>query len=113
MNRYALTAIKAAEFISQDIEPRTAWEKASCMYFEPGSAAQKKGCPKNAFLGLYGINPEGKNATYARNAVSYLRKNPMDNSIEHLWAIARGEKQIVHNSQMHVVLALWNAGYLE
>lgn len=113
MNRYASTSLKAADFISQGFDPKNAWEKASCLYFEPGSAAQKKGCPKNAFLGLYGINPDGKNATYARNAVDHLRRNPNDKKIEHLWAIARGGNEISHNSQMHVVLALWDAGYIK
>jgi len=113
MNSYASTALKAADLISQGLDPKNAWEKASFHYFKPGSAAQKKGCPKNAFLGLYGVNPNGKNATYARNAVNYLRKNPNYKSIGNLWSIARGENEICHNSQMHVVLALWNAGYIK
>lgn len=112
MNKYATTALKAAELIRSGLDPRSAWERSSCLYFEAGSSGQKKGCPKNAFLGLYGINPTGKNAIYAITALNYLKHNPRETSVDRLWEIANNGSKIKHNSQMNVVLALWQSGYI-
>ena len=53
MNKYAQVALIAAERIENGMQPRAAWEQASCKIFPKGSASQTKGCPKNAFFGLY------------------------------------------------------------
>lgn len=70
MNKYAQTALKAAHYVELGEEPLKACEEASRELFKIGSSAQKKGCPKNAFLGLYG--GKGKNAEYARKGLAYL-----------------------------------------
>lgn len=114
MKKYAETAIKAAELIVSGSDPESAWEKASCIVFIPNSTSQKKGCPKNAFLALYGVKTKGKNATYALNALHYLKNNPAKSITEdELWDIALDGEQKTYNSQMAVVLALWEAGYLK
>jgi hypothetical protein len=86
-------------------------------------SSRSKSCPKNAFLGLCeagvvkGI-PKGeytksvKNKNYALQAVEILKR---DKSISYspsvLWKeLNLGDK--IHNSQMHVVLALWNNGLI-
>ena len=111
MGKYGEIAVKAARYISGGSEPRPAWEKASCEVFTPGSSSQKKGCPKNAFLGLYG--GKGKNATYAQNALAYLKDNPNINISENeLWAIIMSGNQKAHNNQMDVVLSLYKEGLI-
>lgn len=42
MNKYAQTAILAAQYLKADDSTAQAWEKASCEVFTPGSASQKK-----------------------------------------------------------------------
>lgn len=104
-----MIAVKAARYVKEGYEPLSAWEKASCEIFERGSSLQKKGCPKNAFLGLYG--GKGKNAEYARIAWSYLEANPNEYvTASELWEIVMSGNQKAHNSQMDVVLALYNVG---
>ncbi|MED1724504.1 hypothetical protein P4V06_17235 [Brevibacillus parabrevis] len=67
--------------------PLEAWERASIHIFGAGTASQKKGCPKSAFLGLCeegfvrGIEPGSyttsvDNKAYALQAVEWLKKNP-------------------------------------
>lgn len=119
MNSYGKAALDVVELINQKIErePEKAWEIATIKIFGRGTAAQKKGCPKGAFLGLCeeglvkGI-PNGKytnsekNKGYAIRAVTLLRENP---SLVHdpkaLWT--KVAKELRHNAQMDVVLALW------
>lgn len=54
MSKYNQAAIKAVELIHQDISysPIKAWEIATAEVFGEGTWGAKKGCPKNAFLGL-------------------------------------------------------------
>lgn len=72
MNKYARTAILAAKYVQIGNSPGQAWKKASCEVFAPGSASQKKGCPKNAFIGLYGES-DSVNGQYAQRGLAYLR----------------------------------------
>ena len=112
MNKYAETALKAAKYIEEGYEPKIAWDKASKEMFAPGSPAQKKGCPKNAFLGLYGIS--SKNAEYSLKGLDYLRKNGVNNIDEkNLWNIITNNTHKAYNSQMHVLLALFRSGYIK
>ena len=116
MNKYGLTSIKAAKLVDQGFSPSDAWEKASCEFFERGSAAHKKGCPKNAFWGLYENDRVklSKNALYAVKALEYLRKYPQEViSVKKLWNIATNGELISHNSQMNVVLELWKSGLIK
>ena len=109
MGKYGQVAIKAARYIEKGYEPRQAWEVASCETFEKGSASQSKGCPKAAFLGLYGGS--GKNAEYSRAALGYLKSNPkIEITPNELWTIIMMGNQKVHNQQMDVVLSLFKEG---
>jgi hypothetical protein len=110
MNKYGETAIKAFEYIKAGANAEQAWEKASCDIFEKGSASQKKGCPRNAFLGLTSNNSKiarSKNAIYARKALDILKGNPNRSyTVDELWSLVIDEPK-THNSQMDIVLALW------
>jgi len=110
MNKYGKIAIKAVSYIKAGLQENEAWEKASCEVFPRGSPSQKKGCPRNAFLGLVSQNPnalKSKNAIYARKALDILKTNPNRSySVDELWSLVINEPK-THNSQMNVVLALW------
>lgn len=113
MNKYAQTALIAAKYVEGGMTPKVAWEKASCEVFEKGSPSQRKGCPKNAFLGLYGVNIGSKNAQYALSALSYLKAHPSSKiTPRELWeSILSGENK-AYNNQMDVVLALYREGFI-
>lgn len=101
------------------ITPSAAWEIATTELFGAKTPAQTKGCPKGAFLGLCQAGyvagvPGGeytrseKNKDYAVAAIELLRLEPgLASDLPELWRrVLRGvPKQ--HNSQMHVVAALW------
>ena len=109
MGKFGEVAVKAVEYVKEGLDPRSAWEEASCEIFERGSSLQKKGCPKNAFLGLYGGN--GKNAEYAKVALTYLKSNPNTEVTEHqLWEIVMSGVHKAYNHQMDVVLSLYKEG---
>lgn len=80
--------------------------------FTPGSASQKKCCPKNIFLGLYG--GKGKNAEYGQKALEYLNSNKICKDVSEigLWTIVTSNEGKAYNSQMHVVKALYDAKYI-
>ena len=89
MKIYGDIAIKAAESSSEYEDMEQAWTKIA-ESFPIKESIRKKGCPKNAFLGLChaglvkGISPEkvktkrskNKNGEYAVTAVSLLKNNP-------------------------------------
>jgi len=54
INKYAQIALIATDYIPKGASSSEAWEKSSSEIFEKGSSSQKKGCTKNALLGLYG-----------------------------------------------------------
>jgi hypothetical protein len=115
-SKYAETAIKAVGYINAGLSAEQSWEKASCEIFIKGSTSQKKSCPKNAFIGLFENNPrvvESKNAVYAKKALLILQRNPNQKySKSELWSLViDGPK--AHNSQMDVVLGLWNKGLIK
>lgn len=118
-NKYGFAAKEATLMGGNPVE---SWEIA-VKDFESKSA-KIKGCPKNSFLGLCeaglvkGIKPgsyfkrkrENLNKKYAIKAVELLA---LDSNLakKELWKKVReelsiGEKE--HNSQMDVVLALWD-----
>lgn len=112
-NKYAQSALKAVNYMEKINSAEDAWEKATSEIFDKGTSAQKKSCPKCAFLGLCSKDPDkqnGKNAQYARKAIKILNDNKNRNKTytkQELWALVGEGKQ--HNSQMDVVLALWEA----
>ncbi len=124
MNKYGQAALNAVNLIEdkQAFTPIDAWSIATIAIFGNENESQKKGCPKGAFIGLcedglirgipkgnYAVrNSLNKNKGYAVRAVELLKENPafaVDKKM--LWgAVMNGEvKQ--HNSQLDVVLALW------
>lgn len=120
MNKYGKAAIKAAKEGENPIE---SWEKAAIALFK-SLDSQKKSCPKSTFLGLCeaglvnGI-PKGnysksiKNKKYALKAVKILKQHTETRYLpKELWEKLDLEDK-KHNSQMDVVLALWEHGFIK
>ncbi len=121
MGQYGRAAIRAVELYTSGIvgSPVEAWERATSEFYGRGTASQKKGCPRNAFLGLCeeglvrGI-PAGrytrsrKNKQYAVDAVRIQHTPGLADSPGDLWHAVTGAERKVHNQQMIVVAALWN-----
>jgi hypothetical protein len=129
MNKYDLAAVKAVALCRDNpgLTPPMAWERATAEYFVPGTPAHRKGCPKNAFLGLcedghvQGI-PSGEyirprkyaNKEYAIAALAILQRRPaLADSPLALWVQVRPCESMKHNEQMSVVVALWRRRLLE
>jgi hypothetical protein len=122
INKYGVTAIKSAKNFKEAYSIIEIWSRSAKEVFETKSA-QEKGCPKNTFLGLCeeglvkGI-PKGnytksvKNKEYATRAVAILKQNTQTTlSPKELWEkLELGDKR--SNSQMDVVLALWENGLI-
>jgi len=126
---FSNSAIVAVKFvIEQKFHPIEAWNKAVAIEFPNSKSNQLKGCPKNTFLGLCedgyvkGIDP-GKytrsdlNKGYGITALRILRKKKdIEFTRALLWkeVLKEEDKNIgkQHNSQMNVVLALWNEGLI-
>jgi hypothetical protein len=120
-NKYGEAALIAARMDTHGkaVPPQQRWQEATQKLYPTSPSAQRKGCPRGAFLGLCeeglvkGI-PAGlyttsnKNKAYAVRAVALLNAGT-HKTVTTLWAeVTDGEEeQIVHNSQMDVVLALW------
>ncbi|EGQ7650473.1 TPA: hypothetical protein ACPJ0G_004764 [Vibrio alginolyticus] len=125
MNKYGDVAVAATHIAQTGVCPVEAWNTAAEKEFKDNATSIKKGCPKNAFLGLaesgfvVGV-PKGSytksvlNKQYALEAVRLLNENPsMKNNIKKLWVQSCGSESKVHNSQMDVVVSLWSLGLLE
>lgn len=125
---YSKVALQAINYITLSaMAPPEAWQLAAKDIFKNNSTSIKKGCPKNAFLGLCeeglvkGVE-KGKytrsdlNKTYAIKAVEVLKERSKEYKPRELWieVLKRrgGDVKKVHNSQMDVVLALWNRGLI-
>jgi hypothetical protein len=126
MNKYGEVAVRAVHLFKDEKaeSPRAAWSMAAADIFGEGTSSQEKACPQNAFLGLCEEGlvkgfPSGtytrsrKNKKYALEAVKILKRHPdWSTDRKRLWrAVMRGEQK-KHNSQMDVVVALWNAGLI-
>lgn len=122
-NKYGICAIKAINLNKEIDNPEKSWKRAAKNTL-PTKSTQEKPCPKNAFLGLcedgfvIGIEAgsyfkrvkPNVNKGYAVTAVKILRNIPALSSKE-LWNKVKKELNLGgkrHNSQMDVVLALWN-----
>lgn len=117
----AITAAKKA--VAGSIDACSAWEGVANVVLAYSSTSARKSCPKQAFLGLV---REGKvagvprdsgitlseNGKYALKALELLRQDASYalNAIK-LWKKVVGDNK-KHNAQMHVVIALWNEGFL-
>jgi hypothetical protein len=122
-NKYGQTALKALQNYKSTYSIKEIYERTATEVFETKSS-QEKGCPKNTFLGLCedglvkGI-PKGnytksvKNKEYALKAIEILKQNTQTLfSPKELWEqLKLGDKK--SNSQMDVVLALWEADLIK
>ena len=123
-NRYGEAALMATQQVSSgDIDPVARWESAMEKLYPASAAARKKGCPRGAYLGLCeeglvkGI-PAGRyttsrdNKAYAVRAVALLTEGTQLRSTSALWRAVTNGTEKAHNSQMDIVLALWNNGLI-
>jgi len=109
---------------SNDIAIADAWRDAVRTCFPDSPSLQVKGCPRGAFLGLCSAGavagiPGGTytrsedNRRYAFQAAQLIRRDPqLIHARPELWRRCTAPKEIVENSQLEVVLALWEAGLL-
>ena len=94
-------------------------------FFPHSKESQKKGCPKSTFLGICGSGlidgiPIGSytksidNKKYGLDAIAALRLNPaLAEDKKALWTIIMNGVTKKENSQMDVVIALWNEGLVK
>ena len=127
MGKYGTAAIEAVRIYEHRLaeSPRAAWEQATSKMFGWGTSSQRKGCPRDAFLGLCeeglvkGIESgdytrSQKNKRYAVDAVAILQRHPsLAGNRNRLWSKVLADEHKKHNSQMDVVIALWNAGLIQ
>lgn len=127
MNKYGEAAIKAVEMIQTGKEksPIDAWKSATNHIFGEGNSSQSKSCPKDTFLSICetgsvkGIDVGKytrsiKNRSYALKALDLINENSdYAEDPEALWMLVQGESVKVHNAQMNVVIAMWNADLIE
>lgn len=129
MNKYAKVAIEVAEELQsmekeeqKKIDLGDLW-KEKCKKNEFKEASIKKGCPRLAFIGLCennlikdievkNSNKESLNKNYAIEATKVLKNNKRNYTSKELWEEI-GNKDKKHNSQMNIVLALWEKGMIE
>tara|TARA_R110002074_G_C12397851_1_gene653888 strand:+ start:638 stop:1027 length:390 start_codon:yes stop_codon:yes gene_type:complete len=116
-NSYGLTALKSIQNYKGSYSIIEIWSRSANEIFTTKSS-QEKSCPQSTFLGLCeeglvkGI-PKGnytksvKNKEYALEAIEILKQNIQTTfSPKELWKkLELGDKR--HNSQMDIVLALW------
>jgi hypothetical protein len=127
MGKYGDTAVRAAGLLQNGHKSaEEAWRAVAAEMFPDAPEARRKGCPKQAFLGLCqaglirGVSaavarPDPSlNRDYAAVAVRLLAADPglaYAGSAE-LWRRVmeeiRADTEKRHNQQMDVVLALWN-----
>jgi hypothetical protein len=121
-NRYGEAALLATQQgPSGDINPIARWESAVEKLYPTSATARKKISPRGAFLGLCeeglvkgipaGLYKASKdNKAYAVRAVALLTEGTQHWSTTALWQAVTGGAEKTHNSQMDIVLALWNNG---
>jgi len=126
-NRYGEAALMAVrmETYGKALTPAERWQDAVMKLYPTSPAAQRKGSPRGAFLGLCeeglvkGI-PPGESTTpssrqvnkgYAIKAVQLLRAGT-HKTVSQLWAAVNEDEAKAHDSQMDVVLALWKNGLI-
>jgi hypothetical protein len=129
VNKYAQAALRAVELLHENTveSPAKAWSTATGEFFGQGSWGQKKGCPKNTFLGLceeglvkgvppgiYNYRQNSKNKGYALKAVQLIKtQSELLNDVNGLWGRVLGGEEMSHNYQMDVVIALWENGLIK
>jgi hypothetical protein len=123
-NRYGEAALMAArQPASTGGTPEERWDNSMNKLYPTSSAARNKACPRGAFLGLCeeglvkGI-PAGSytksraDKQYAVRAVTLLTEATQHWSRTSLWRAVTNGAEMTENSQMDVVLALWNNDFI-
>ena len=123
-NKYGLAAVEAVKLCTAQpgLSPIDAWGFAVARHFPNSQTSRAKCCPRDAFLGLcedgliQGIKRGSytrsvRNKRYALEAVVALKKDPTL-SKKALWDRIHRDEMKQHNSQMDVVLGLWEANLL-
>ena len=117
---YGTAAVLAAEMSSGT--PQERWQFAVRTCFPDSESSRKKSCPKQAFLGLCDEGlirniPPGNysrssdNKSYAVRGVQLLRSGRYETPAD-LWNAIMNGKEKRYNGQAHVVMALWNSGFI-
>ena len=128
MSPYSQAALAAVEACrkTRDLDPVTAWNTAIPLFCKTPQA-QKKGCPRNTFLGLCEAGlvahiPAGNytrsklNKAYALKAVTLLQTRPkFAEDPRTLWreVMRGGDEDKKPNGQMEIVIALREKGLLK
>lgn len=126
-NNYGSAAVIAVEkIINGECEhPREAWDLALLKFYDKESSSYRKGCPKNAFLGLceegkidgiaVGVYTKSlKNKAYSLKACELILKNNLlVNDVKRLWDLVVGPNGPAHNSQLNVVIDLYKNGLIK
>lgn len=124
MGKYGEAAVKATQLMHQHkaSSPPDAWRMVMKAIFPSQQASQSKGCPRGTYLGLCeagivkGVRPGNYsrarlNKQYALEAVRILSANPaLKSEPAELWALVMNGQEKVENSQMDVVIGLWEQG---
>lgn len=128
VGKFGRTAVRATELMvaGKCGTATEAWKAAVASEFPGKKDAQKKSCPKAAFLGLCeeglvgGVKAEecaagAENKAYAIEAVRLLQREPdlAKAGQAELWRRVMNGRKKEHNHQMDVVLALWAQGLLD
>lgn len=121
MSKYSEIALNAAIDLNRDCQltPQVAWKINAEKVFPNEISAQKKSCPKSAFLGLCeqgyvkGVKPGSYtrskiNKAYAIEGLNYLKADPALSENE-LWHLVSPKTS---NEQMTVVKTLYVNGYI-
>lgn len=124
MSKYAQAAVQTVRRNQNKKTPdmRSEWEISMREMFPTQEASRKKGCPKNAFLGLceegyvvgiplgsYNVKAKNRNKNYAIDAAKLVSNGLIDEKM--LWIAVAGPRK-TSNSQVKIVLALFEAKML-
>lgn len=129
MNKYAKASLLSVNHYNQsDIKDIVkSWQFAMMKVFPIQESSRNKGCPKSTFLGLcedgyvkdvsqgkYLVRNNSLNKGYAVRAIHLLKDNPQleNSSSKSLWKLVMNGVSKTPNSQMDIVLALWNKGLI-
>lgn len=129
MDKYSKSALNAVNYIVEDRikNPVEAWMFATGEQFGEDSWGQKKGCPRNAFLGIceeglvkgviagkYNKKENSLNKQYAINTINLLKEDPsnFEKDNKEIWRIVTNGKSIKSNYQVQIVKALWERGLI-
>lgn len=126
MGKYGQVASKAVSLLilKEVSDPVDAWSVAAKQVFPNSESSRTKSCPRSTFLGLCEdgyistVQPgkytrSQKNKAYALSALALIEKNQallMDE--KELWSLVINHSDKKYNSQMDVVISLWNDGVI-